>query len=209
MARRKLTTRTTPTKVERKEIAVARKLAPATRHPAVKAAGALSELGDQPPLYAISGGVIVRRARGGQPGERVAVRMLAGLRMGPSPRRDHAQPVDSKRDSSASVDDANAERRQGPDELEYAEGSFARRAHYGELDRGVVRASRARRLIGRGAATARRGRRVRAGRSGAHRSATLQVGGALRRSARRGRRVSLVVGPSATLHLAGLLPVDA
>jgi membrane-associated phospholipid phosphatase len=47
------------TKLERADIAVAEALVPVRKNAAVKAAGVASDVGDQPPLYGITGAVIV------------------------------------------------------------------------------------------------------------------------------------------------------
>ena len=43
---------------ERADIGVAQRLADKRHHPAMRAVGGISELGDQPPLAALSGGVL-------------------------------------------------------------------------------------------------------------------------------------------------------
>ena len=45
-------------RVERADIAIAGRLAQQRHHPLMRAAGAVSELGDQPPLFALSGAVL-------------------------------------------------------------------------------------------------------------------------------------------------------
>lgn len=65
---------------ERADISVAKRLADKRHHPAMRAAGGISELGDQPPLAALSGGVLAWGLLSGN--GRVAAaggRMLASL----------------------------------------------------------------------------------------------------------------------------------
>lgn len=69
-------TRQLAKKVEATDVAVAKAFAPVHDMPVVKAVGAASEVGDQPPLYALSAGVLVA---GMLTGDRRTSR--AGLRM--------------------------------------------------------------------------------------------------------------------------------
>jgi len=74
--------------VEQADIAAAETLARHRDHPAVKALGKLSELGDQPPLFALSGavlaaGLLTRRPRLAEAGARMLAAMtLATLAKG-------------------------------------------------------------------------------------------------------------------------------
>ena len=62
--------------VEAADVAIAKQFTPVRNHPVVKAIGKASEVGDQPPLYAISAGVFTA---GVMTGDRRAAK--AGLRM--------------------------------------------------------------------------------------------------------------------------------
>jgi membrane-associated phospholipid phosphatase len=72
------TRRKRASEVEKADIAVAKAFTPVRKTKVVRLLGAASEVGDQPPLYAISGGVLFAGlATGVRPTARAGLRMLA------------------------------------------------------------------------------------------------------------------------------------